>query len=475
MTRDFDVVVVGAGLGGCVAALTVARAGRSVAIIERGRRAGSKNVIGGVLYTPVLERLFPDFVAAAPLERHVVARGFAFLTRDSHFSFEVRSEEFAAPPRYNRAFTVRRAAFDPWLLDQARAAGAVVVPGTVVEELLHERDDPARAVVGVRCGRAGGEIGAQVVIVAEGANALLAEKAGLRPQTRSDQVLLGVKELLQLDRGVIEDRFALEDDGGRALEFFGDPACGGFGSGFVYTNTDTISVGLAVSLSHLARQRMTPPELLDRFKAHPSVRPLLRGAEPVEYCAHLLPTGAADDPPTLARDGLLLVGDAARLANMSHYKEITNLVTASGEAAGLAAVEALARGDVSVRGLAGYETRLRAGFVLKDIRKYARLAALVERSPVLLERYPRLLVASLVKHFAVSERPKDEVERDILRAWNREARPAEVRRDLVNVLEAMGFSLVPLMRKMVAPAVRPGWEWLRALRPWRRGKGRAAR
>jgi len=282
-------------------------------------------------------------------------------------------------------------------------------------------------------------------------------------------VLLGVKEVLSLDRGVLEDRFALEGNAGRALEFFGDPARGGFGSGFVYTNSDTISVGLAISLSHLSRQKETPPELLDRFKAHPSVRPLLRGAEPVEYCAHLLPTGAADEAPKLARDGLLLVGDAARLANMSHYKEITNLVTASGEAAGLAAADAVARGDASARSLGSYEERLRAGFVLKDLKKFARLADLMERSPVLLERYPRLLVESFVKHFTVSERPKGDVERDILRAWNREAKPAEIRRDLVSVMEAMGFSLAPLMREMIAPALRPGWDWIKALRPWRRG------
>ena len=471
MSRSFDVVVVGAGLGGLVAAVTAARKGLSVALVERGRRVGAKNVIGGILYTPVLERLFPDFVNVAPLERHIMARSFGFLTPDSHFAFEVRSDRYDTGPGFNHAHTVRRTALDPWLLEQARAAGVTLVPGTLVHGFLRDGDGPEAPVTGIQCGRTGGDIGAKMVILAEGANAVLAEAAGLRPKTRPEQVMLGVKELLALDRGVIEERFQLEATSGRAYEFFGDPAKGGFGSGFVYTNNETLSIGLTVSLAHLARKQLSPVELLDRFKSHPSVRPLLRGAEPLEYCAHLLPVGASDDLPRLTSPGLLLVGDAARLANMSHYKEFTNLVTASGEAAAEAAAEAIAGGDVSVRGLAGYEARLKAGFVLRDMRKYARLASLMERSPNLLEKYPRLLVESFVAHFGVSERPKDEVEKELLRKWNKEAKPSEIRRDLVDVLEAMGFSLVPLMRKMVMPAVAPGWGWLRCLWPFGKNRG----
>lgn len=465
MSLAFDVVVVGAGLAGCSAALTAARQGLKVAVIDRGRRAGSKNVIGGILYSPVLERLLPGFSAQAPVERHVVSKTLGFLTATAQASLELRAEEFNAPPDYNHSYTVRRTAFDPWLLDQARQAGAEVVLATTVEALLHE----GRAVTGVRCGREGGELFGRVVILAEGANALLAEEEGLRPRTTPDQAMLGVKEILSLDRGLLEDRFALEGGEGKAFEFFGDPVQDGFGSGFIYTNKDSLSVGLAMSLSHLSRSSLRPHELLDRFKAHPSVRRLIRGAVPVEYCAHLLPTSSGRDMPELVHDGLLLAGDAARLANMSHYKELTNLATASGLAAGETAVEAVRSGDASRAGLAGYPARLAAGFVLKDVRKYARLADLLERCPELIKRYPRRVVESLVEHFTISEKPKEEVERDILRAWNRAAKPAELRRDLLDVLEACGFPLVPLMRGVLQPSLRGGWDWLKALRL--KGKG----
>ena len=64
-----EVIVVGGGPAGIACAITIARAGHEVILIERGRFAGSKNVFGGAIYAQPTREIFPDFEKTAPLER----------------------------------------------------------------------------------------------------------------------------------------------------------------------------------------------------------------------------------------------------------------------------------------------------------------------------------------------------------------------------------------------------------------------
>ena len=100
---------------------------------------------------------------------------------------------------------------------------------------------------------------------------------------------------------------------------------------------------------------MRPEELIADFKAHPAIAPWLKGATVKEYGAHLIPEGGYDAMPELAADGLLVAGDAAGMTLAAGiWLEGVNFAIGSGLAAGRAAAAAVASGDVSAAGLAGY-------------------------------------------------------------------------------------------------------------------------
>ena len=89
-----------------------------------------------------------------------------------------------------------RVKFDRWLAEQAEKAGAMILNETLVEDLLYQDG----RVVGVRTGRAEGDLGAKVVIIAEGVNNFLAVKAGLAQPLKPQSVAVTVKEVIALPK-----------------------------------------------------------------------------------------------------------------------------------------------------------------------------------------------------------------------------------------------------------------------------------
>ena len=77
--EKFDCIVVGAGPAGTTCAYTLAKAGLSVVLLERGEAPGSKNVMGGILYSTILNKVIPNFWEEAPVERRVVKKVFLSL------------------------------------------------------------------------------------------------------------------------------------------------------------------------------------------------------------------------------------------------------------------------------------------------------------------------------------------------------------------------------------------------------------
>ncbi len=398
MAEDkFDAIVVGAGVAGSTAAYRLAQQGLEVVLIERGPYPGSKNLSGGVLYGRVLEQLFPNYWETAPVERCITNQVVSFLTADAHFNIDFKTQAFQQ--RHN-AYTVLRAKFDRWLAEQAEAAGAMLVPGIKVDHVLKEGD----RVVGVVAGDE--EMRADVVIAADGATSFLTQDAGLRPKPSPENSAIGVKQLIGLPREVIEQRFHLSGDEGAAYAIVGWATQGVSGGGFLYTNTDSLSVGLVMKVDDLVHNQMRSGDMLNAFLRHPMLAPLIEGGTLLEYGAHLVPEGGLANMPPLHTGGMLVVGDAAGLGvNNGFVVRGMDLAIGSALVAADTVIAAKARGDFSAASLAEYPHMLDQSYVMADMRTYRRAPRFFE-NPRLYTVYPEMLANLMTKIYAEDAEPQ---------------------------------------------------------------------
>ena len=342
---EYDVIVVGAGPGGSAAALTLARKGVKVLLVEKAKVPGESNVSGGVLYGDFTKGygmmdLLPDFESEAPLERKVLSHevnilsapdprrgtyqryhldGNSFLARLGFFTVEIQT---------GHDYTVVRSEFDRWFAEKAVSAGAELMTGTTVSGLLTDTEggegdgsaggyggDQEGAVLGVKTSR--GSIRSKLVIDCAGVTSNLVEAAGLRGPLGPDSLYHSVKHVFRLPVEDVDKRFKLRHGEGRAINCFGDFMLGVSGSAFIFTNRETVSVGVVASVDSMVRaftERFdaagTLLDVLDAFEAHPYTAELLQGAELLEFSSHNIPRGHIAMLKKPYASGYLPTGDA---------------------------------------------------------------------------------------------------------------------------------------------------------------------
>ncbi len=429
--KAHDVIVVGAGPAGTTAALRMAQKGLKVVLLERGNLPGEKNMFGGMMpYCPVTEELIPYFWEQAPWERHVVKRSLHLISEGCAAAFVFESDRFDRQPYCG--YTLYRPVFDRWYAQKAKEAGVKILTGCLVEELL---TDGSR-VLGVRIGRTDGELKAPVTIVCDGVVSWLAQKAGLREPLRASDLALGIKALFRLREEEINQRLGLVRRQGCSQEFIGCTR-GVRGGGFIYTQLESLSVGLVLQLDSLKKSGLSPQALFEDFIACSPVRKLLKGARMVEYSAHMIPEGGYRSVPKLFGNGVLLAGDAAGLCYTNGLNlEGMNLAIASGFHAAETVLDAYHRGNFSDKQLGQYHDRLEASFVLRDMKTYRKCADMM-RNERLFSVYPQIVARIMERVFQADGNPREKLARI---AWQSAKESVSVK-DLICDLLKGGFSL----------------------------------
>jgi len=388
--EHYDAIVVGAGPGGAAAAATLARNDVETLVLERGVDAGSKNVSGGLIYAEesapyTIDDLFPGFREHAS-ERPVTDHYIHNISGRKVKTFDLGDLHHHDT---EWADSVLRRTMDSWLARQVhertREAGGGLLTDVRVNGLLREDGEgrvtrpsdrasgqgpraDEREIVGVTCDELD-PITADVIIAADGVNSELARDAGMMDWEDPEEWFQGVKAVVDVPEGAIEERFDVDEGEGVAHLFSGDLFDGVRGGGFLYTNEGSLSIGVVFHLDSMAAERAEPQELLDALLQHPLLSDWI-GDEynELEYSAKLVPDSKKVAHPSPHQGRLLLVGDAAgqMQAQGPIIKGMNHAVTAGGLAAE-AFAEARARGN---EGAAGdlYERKLVDEGVMAKLR-----------------------------------------------------------------------------------------------------------
>lgn len=343
--EEYDVVIVGGGPGGSIAAKVAAEKGLKTIFFERGRKSGEKNSSGCGL-GPRLWRDFDFMKELTPelcpsIRPGVYARNY-FINKDDVVVGMVMARPTESvtyePAKSFITLNIYRSEFDPWVANMATAAGAELKTSTLITNLIKEDGK----VIGVEDEK-GEKYRGQIVIGADGVISMVAKQAGLRYKWQNDQVTLVPQWDFAVPRENIDKIMGEEAlavwwgaTHPAAYQVF-------FGDGF--------HLGLGNWMSWWDKN---PLYYLNRVVKIPYFQRLIKilEAKPRELHAHLLPW--ASYPTNTHTDNVLLIGDAGGFPCPLEAEGIYPAMI-TGKIASEVAAKAISDGDTSKRALDVYD------------------------------------------------------------------------------------------------------------------------
>jgi electron transfer flavoprotein-quinone oxidoreductase len=282
--EKFDVAIIGGGSAGLAALKHLSNLGKQAILIEGGKKIGTKNVSGGILYSknPAVgkvynvENIFDNFLKDAPVERLITKYILHATSKDKVFSLDITPTHNY---QSNFGYTVLLNKLLTWFakeaLQSAENLGGGIVLGVHVKSIIWKDENTIIIETDEL-----EPFQVKAVIAADGVNSEIAHITGARSKFTSSELYQGVKVVVKLPEGLIEERFEISENEGAAHLFAGDITLNHIGGGFLYTNRDTLSVGAVYHYDSLIENPVEPNELVNALLSNPFVMELIKDEVP---------------------------------------------------------------------------------------------------------------------------------------------------------------------------------------------------
>jgi len=368
--NEYDIVIVGAGPGGSIAAKEAAEKGFKTIFFERGRKPGEKNSSGCGLGPrmwrdfDIMNEIGPD---VCPSIREGRAARNYFVDEDGKVTGYIMTTPTASvkyePAKSWITLNCYRSDFDPWLAQYAVDAGAELKTSTLVTGLLKEDGK----VVGVIDEK--GETYRGLVIGADGAVSMVAQQSGLRKRWKQEEVTIVPQYDFECSPSKIDDIM-----GDEALAVWWSAV---FPAAYQVFFNGGFHIGLGNWMTWWDKN---PLYYLNRVTSLKYFQRLVRilDAKPREFQAHLLPWQGK--PYNTHTDNVILVGDAGGFPCPLEAEGIyPAMITA--RAAIETAAEALSENDTSNDFLSLYDKKWMATSVGEEFSAGPELASIWRALP----------------------------------------------------------------------------------------------